>query len=729
MKTLLIFPPVMWNFGPHLGLPSLTAFLRNEGFQVEQRDINAELHDIVFSQVGLSKIHKDSWDRFSALNGKSQLSTLEQEEYMDLLAGPASTLPAYVNRVEGIRNAFKNPVNYMIPPGKVRPPLEQFWGHYSRIKALAIPDDKFLFDLPSYSLQYLFDLVEGRSKLPYHDLLVDLVSQMGIVPRPDIVGISFVVSSQVFPGLFIAYLIKKRFPHAHVVVGGPFWTIMRHSSPYLIDRLPFVDSVALYEGEYTLVELIQALKKGKDLSTVPNLVTRNSTHGIKDNTYLIKDINTLPCPDYGGLNLSLYFTPHPVLTYASARGCYYNRCAFCNFQSPDARYRTRKVDLIIRDLKKLTLDFGNLFYFSQECETPARFEEIADAILKNKIDIYYEVFARFDSQFNRRILRKMKESGCQYVFFGLEAGSQRVNDLMKKGVNLEDAKRIINDCSAVGQNIVVSSIQGFPTENADEFQATENFYQVIRDAYSHRIRITGSSHFFRLPRGSLVDRNPERFGVKSIYRSAAGELAPTYPGYLTNSGHPGVNLSGRLKEYKNKQQEILFNEHIVLIISSLNGDRVLSLDTVRDGNENSSKLDCGDRGLNRSKLVLNGSVRLIRCNFNLRELQRRSCYRREVALKRFIDEGLPISQIVERFCESEVPPSSQPCLLAVNVETGNLVMISPSLELLIRRCEQEVSGATLRDELTSFGLPDRPDDLSRLLSKLIANNILSQRTS
>jgi radical SAM superfamily enzyme YgiQ (UPF0313 family) len=724
MKTLLLFPPVMWNFGPYLSLPSLAAFLRHKGREVYQKDLNAELYDVIFSAEGMTQLHSEARARFRNLETRNRrLSVAEREEYLTLALGPVRDLSFYRETVEQIKASFRDIRNYELADGADRPPLAAIWKQYCAIKSLIIPDEDFLFGLPSFHIAEVFRYIEGPNKPLYHNMLqaniADAVQQI----EPGLIGITFSVSSQIFPGLLAAYLAKKRSPESHVIVGGPVWTILRRNAQDILGKLPFIDSIGLYDGENTLLHLADSLESGKEVSDVCNVVTRHRDRGVKENRQIISDLDHLPCPDYDGLNRDLYFTPYPVLTYATARGCYHNQCAFCNFQSPDARFRTRSPELICEDLLQLR-SISNLFYFSQECETPARFELIADHLLARGVDIKYQVFARFDKGFNPQVIKKLKDSGCRYIFFGLESASQRVNDLMRKKVEIEDAGRIINDCFAVGQNIVVSSIQGFPGETERECAETGEFYDLIRRAYGSKIRIAGSSHFFRLARGSKVDKNGDQFGLRTIFRAAAGELSLTYPAY--DFQNPGDSaLSSRLEQYRAKQPEILFNEHIVLIISAMNDGRDVQLSTVQPRTPSPERALLEDDAIKRSTFLLEKGASIIECVFDLGELQTGSRRRHAEAARLFYDEGNSVGNILHRFDQSDGDGLHRGSwLLVANVGAGKSIVVSSRMMPLLELLREKRAFADILRLIPTLALPEHLAPLCRMLSQMVGSEVL-----
>ncbi|MCL6450838.1 MAG: radical SAM protein, partial [Acetobacteraceae bacterium] len=465
MKVVLVLPPLAWPFSPYLGLPTLAAYLRGLGHRVTQFDANLRLFDRVFSRAGLEQLRLAAQDRFRQLESRPALTPLEQEEYLDLVE-LLSVLPRYLARIEAVKAAFKDIDRYRLrPDGTVA--LEGDWFDYKTIRHLVFPDETNPLRLPVVSLERFRAAVEGRPPLPYQPFLEELAGEIAAL-GPDLVGFSLTFGEQAIPGLVLARLVKDRLPHVHLVMGGFYFSAVRDGLERILPSLGFVDSVVLGEGEAPLASLAAALERGGSLDQVPGLVRveRGAVRGNPPPPPL--DLDELPCPDFEGLPLQSYFAARPVLPYATARGCYWGRCAFCSFCLVSQRFRVRSPGLVARDLARLARAYGALFYLAQEAEPPRRMEAIAQALLSEGAPVRYQLFARFEKTFTARTAEYLRRSGCLYVFFGLEAGSERVNRLMRKGVDLQEAKRIVADCAAAGLNVVVSSIRGFPTETREE---------------------------------------------------------------------------------------------------------------------------------------------------------------------------------------------------------------------------------------------------------------------
>jgi hypothetical protein len=712
MKVVLVFPPLSWPFAPHLGLPSLAAYLRRHGHDVVQVDANLELHNRLLDPAPLRALHARLQEGFCDLDRREALSVRQQEGYRALLSGGLLRLPAFFDRAGAIRAAFHDIDRYRLrEDGTV--PLEDAWAGYLSLKDIVLPEHPNPFDLPVVSLARLRSCLDGSDPLPYQDLLSGLAAEVA-GQEPGLVGFSFAFSEQAIPGLALMRLVREAAPGAYLVAGGTYFTALRDGLPQLLPQLPFVDGVVLDEGEGPLLALAEALERGGSPAAVPGVASCAGGRYVYNAPPPPLPMDDLPCPDFGGLKLDEYFTARPVLPYATARGCYYGRCAFCNFTLQSRHFRGRSPALVARDLDQLQRLYGALFYLVQEAEPPRRMAAIADALVKQRANVNYQLFARFERGFDQDLAAKLVRSGCLYVFFGLESGNDRVNRLMRKGVEVAEARRIVGCCAAAGLNVVVSSIRSFPTETAAEWEDTRAFYRDIRERYGSAIRITGGSHFYRLGRGSLVDRAPGEFGVAEIYRQAAGELNAVLPAYRW-AGDDGSGFLALQERYLAESPLILYNELLVLVITALAGRDIVRFSTVRGrARAPDAAVAAVAAPPDGCLLFLAPGVRVLECRFPVGEIWRLSQKRRLMVREMFLGRGLDLERIWDELERAGPTLAPEPTLVLCG-RGGESMVVSPRLRPLIGRLE---GGATL-DELCAGLHPRAGPDVRRQLGAFL----------
>ena len=100
---------------------------------------------------------------------------------------------------------------------------------------------------------------------------------------------------------------------------------------------------------------------------------------------------------------------------------------------------------------------------------------MCDLIIEKKLPVRWGGMARVRPQMDREFLEKAYKAGCRALLFGVESGSQRVKDHMKKNVKIEVEERVIRDCTEVGIHVGAFVLVGYVTESEEDFQATLDF--------------------------------------------------------------------------------------------------------------------------------------------------------------------------------------------------------------------------------------------------------------
>ncbi|HOX39419.1 MAG TPA: radical SAM protein [Candidatus Brocadiia bacterium] len=325
--------------------------------------------------------------------------------------------------------------------------------------------------------------------------------------KPDALGISICYNQQTWTGLCIAKRVKEK-TGIPVVFGGTFFRT--EGERFLNDFPESADFVIAGEGELALAALLS--DPGKPES-VPSLTWREGGKARTNPISLINELDDLGHPDFSDLDMRRYFSPSPVAPVLSSRGCYWRRCAFCvHYKSVGQTYRSHGMEFLINELKSRVESGIRHFSFVDEMVSPKRFQEIADAILDAGLDISYYALAKPVRQFDEGILERMSQSGCRYLLWGLESGSQRVLDFMDKGTEVGEIQRVFRAAHAAGIINHVFVMPGFPTETKPELAQTLRFLENNQDVIYgvHR-------GLFHLMKGSPVFDDPERFGIAKTW--------------------------------------------------------------------------------------------------------------------------------------------------------------------------------------------------------------------
>ncbi|MGD9118578.1 MAG: radical SAM protein [Dehalococcoidia bacterium] len=359
----------------------------------------------------------------------------------------------------------------------------------------AINDEKHNFLLPYYRQKVLPQILQEQ---------------------PDVVGISVTHPSEFIAAFTLANTVKSHHPDAHVCLGGATVTEVTHrivKNPALWDLF---DSMITGPGEYAFSALLDTLENRGNLSKVPNLVYKeNNTIKNSETTHEF-DINEACTPEYPGLR------PKSGIPLETASGCYWGKCIYCyypkqgtaNMDSLQQEKRVRRIELVLEDIGKLRDSYDPIYIgITDSCVHPRRLEQISEYNLKNNKRVNYSAFIRFEKEFkSEKFCRELAAGGFLGGQIGLESGSQRVNDIINKGVDLDDARIIINSLDKAGILIHLYTLTGLPGENPEDAEMTYRFLKKFR----RRLKLNWQLYSIYILENSPLAMRAEEFGIRTM---------------------------------------------------------------------------------------------------------------------------------------------------------------------------------------------------------------------
>ncbi|MDY6864672.1 MAG: radical SAM protein [Halobacteriota archaeon] len=286
---------------------------------------------------------------------------------------------------------------------------------------------------------------------------------------PDMVGITTFTGPMILDALEVAKIVKDN-TCAPIVWGGV------HPSMLPIQTLenPYVDVVAVGEGEQTILDLAYAIEREKPLEGI-NGIHYKEDGKIRSNPprQFVADLDKLPMPAWDMIDLSKYSS----LQLFTSRGCPYN-CAFCyNKKFYDCKWRGRSSEKVIEEISYLKSKYKTRwFVFGDDNFTcnRKRLREICNGLIDEGIDLYWRCESRVD-HINSEMLSLMEKAGCHVIYFGVESGSQRILDTIDKRITTTIARDAINLCTDLGIASSAAFLIGLPTETEEDLMATKEF--------------------------------------------------------------------------------------------------------------------------------------------------------------------------------------------------------------------------------------------------------------
>lgn len=342
--------------------------------------------------------------------------------------------------------------------------------------ALLIPEFSKGFRLESVplNLAYLGAVLEQEGYLVKGFNLNFEQLTPSIIKEYQIFGIS--APTPVFSeAVKLSQRIKAINSQAVIVIGGPHPTV----KPEECLKVKTIDYVIVGEGEVALPKLVKVVQGRLKVHEVPNLVYRQGGKIIKNKKELIKNLDQIPFPAKHIFDTSKY--PSQQKAYGdivASRGCPF-KCTNCKPGLDSiAPYRLRKPEKVIDEMEWLMKSYGvKHFTFSDsELVGPKIWvERFSREIIKRKLRITYSCNGRTD-QVDQEILKLLKKSGCVFIGYGIESGSQEVIDrILLKGIDLKVSEKVIKQTVKSGIGTGIWFMIGIPGETEAQVRKTIDF--------------------------------------------------------------------------------------------------------------------------------------------------------------------------------------------------------------------------------------------------------------
>jgi anaerobic magnesium-protoporphyrin IX monomethyl ester cyclase len=334
-----------------------------------------------------------------------------------------------------------------------------------------------------------------------YSLLIDLIRQLQL----DIVGISL-RSSYASIARKITERIKKELS-LPVIWGGTHPTVAPQ------DSIGTADMICIGEGEYPLLELMEAITASGDFTGIPNIWTRNGQKIIRNDVRpLIEDLDALPFPEYGGSGK--YFIENetlaegdPVLgTYnlniMASRGCPYHCSYCCNstfnslYKGKGPRIRRRTVGNVFDEISALIGKFPKLKRMDFIDEVFAWDKDWTTQFVqryKKEVNLPFQC-AQHPNMVDREILLMLKDAGLERVEIGVQSGSERVRkEFLERPVS---DRKLLETANLVHERGLVpfyDFIVDNPFESEEEQRRTLDF--MLKLPRPHHLHIFSLKYF------------------------------------------------------------------------------------------------------------------------------------------------------------------------------------------------------------------------------------------
>lgn len=305
--------------------------------------------------------------------------------------------------------------------------------------------------------------------------------------KPDLVALT-ALTPTIGRALETAQVVKETLPDSIVVMGG------YHPTFNFIETLEDenVDIVIRGEGEYIMLNLVQALENQSSLHDVKGIVFEDKNSKeivVNPEAPLIQDLDELPFPALNLLPMKKYrlldMDTH-MTTMITTRGCPM-QCSFCSSAAMHGKkIRERSVENIVDEIEYLNTNYNiDTIAFMDDTFTlkKRKVMAICDEILKRNIEIMWGCTSRVDT-LDEKLLKKMKEAGCITIFIGVESADQQQLDNMCKNTTIAKIENAFKIAHKLKIRTIASVALGMPGDTKEIMNKTVKFVHKLKPNYA-----------------------------------------------------------------------------------------------------------------------------------------------------------------------------------------------------------------------------------------------------
>ena len=557
LRVLSVIPPMTQLNTPYPSTAYLTGFLRSRAIEAVQEDLALALVLRLLSSTGLEEVALKV-DSVTARKRSPSLQAFvaQRNRYLN-------TIDAVIAFLQGRDSTLAHRIvsRQYLPEGPRFSALDAYvddetgdplgWafgalGMQDRAKHLATLYLNDLADVLRDAVDSRFEFVRygeslAASQASFKPLALALAAPKTLVDlylekltleaiarhAPTVVLLSVPFPGTVYAAFRIAQTIKAQHPEIKIVLGGGFAnTELRElSEPRVFD---FVDFVTLDAGERPLLSLLDYLIGKRSQQRLVRTYCRDRESGEVRYINMIEPevpFEEVGTPTWDGLPISDYLSLLDMLNpmhrlwsdgrwnkLTVAHGCYWKKCSFCDVSLDYiGRYETASAVVLADRIEAIVRETGQTgFHFVDEAAPPKALKSLALELIKRDLNISWWGNIRFEKTFTPELCQLLAQSGCIAVSGGLEVASDRLLNLMKKGVSVEQVARVTRAFSDVGVLVHAYLMYGFPTQTVKD---TVDALEYVRQLFSNGCIQSGFFHRFTCTVHSPVGLNPSAYGV------------------------------------------------------------------------------------------------------------------------------------------------------------------------------------------------------------------------
>lgn len=305
--------------------------------------------------------------------------------------------------------------------------------------------------------------------------------------NPVLIGFSLIFQFYIDRYAGLLYLLRAHGIDCHFTMGGHFPSL---SSQQTLQLVPELDTVVRYEGESTLVELVDAVSTGQDWHQIHGIAYRTGDEvTVTPARALVEDLDQLPYPERNyepGAILG-----RSIMPILASRGCA-RTCSFCSIHTfyraaPGKIVRTRKPAEVVKEMRQLHDERGVTIFLFQDDDFPLFGKtwrrwagEFVDELHRSGLTerVIWKMNCRADAV-DRELFIRMRDAGLYHVYMGLESGSEQGLETLHKQITVEQNIRAVNLLKSIGLTWEYGFMLLDPSSTFESVRENLNFLRTI----------------------------------------------------------------------------------------------------------------------------------------------------------------------------------------------------------------------------------------------------------
>jgi radical SAM superfamily enzyme YgiQ (UPF0313 family) len=277
--------------------------------------------------------------------------------------------------------------------------------------------------------------------------------------NPILIGFSLIFQFYIARYADLLYLLRENGLDCHFTMGGHFPSL---SYEQTLEVVPELDSVVRFEGEATLLEIVEAVSNGRDWREIHGIAYRDEHDNVivTRPRALLENLDELPYPDREYEPESVL--GRSILPILASRGCA-RTCSFCSIHTfyraaPGRIVRTRKPAEVVREMEMLHEERGTTIFLFQDDDFPLFgtvwrrwandfVDELERSGLSQKV--IWKMNCRADAV-DRDLFIRMRDAGLYLVYMGLESGSEQGLETLHKQINVQQNLKAVETLKSIG---------------------------------------------------------------------------------------------------------------------------------------------------------------------------------------------------------------------------------------------------------------------------------------